>query len=109
MNIKRISWVLAAAFAVLISGTVQVAWAAMDAYMVIKGEKQGMIGSQSSGAGAGKIEISDFSFGTDAPASTATEKLRLRRGMRRADRPRASVCMAQSPSSRKLTRPRPFS
>ncbi|HUK31543.1 MAG TPA: hypothetical protein VLV89_10550, partial [Candidatus Acidoferrum sp.] len=72
MNVKRVSWVLAAALAVFVAGTVQVAWAAVDAYMVIKGEKQGMIGSQSSGAGAGKISISDFRYAAAPPQDKAT-------------------------------------
>jgi type VI secretion system secreted protein Hcp len=72
MNVKRISWVLAAALAVLIAGTVQVAYAAVDAFLVIKGEKQGMIGSATSGAGAGKISISDFSYSAAAPQDKAT-------------------------------------
>jgi type VI secretion system secreted protein Hcp len=72
MNVKRISGVLAAALAVLIAGTAQVAWAAIDAYMVIKGEKQGAIGSATTGAGAGKVSISDFSYSAAAPQDKAT-------------------------------------
>jgi type VI secretion system secreted protein Hcp len=72
MNVKRISWVLAAALAVFVAGTAQVAWAAVDAFLVIKGEKQGQIGSATSGAGAGKVTISDFKYTAAPPQDKAT-------------------------------------
>jgi type VI secretion system secreted protein Hcp len=66
MNAKRILWVFAAALVVCLVAASQ-AFAAFDAYMTIKGTKQGQFKAETTGAGAGKISISDFSYMASAP------------------------------------------
>lgn len=71
MNAKRISWGLAAALVICLVGASQT-FAAFDAYMTIKGTKQGQLKGETTGAGAGKISVSDFSYKASAPMDKNT-------------------------------------
>ncbi len=63
MSMKRISLVLAGALVICIAGAAQLSSAAVDAYMVIKGAKQGQLKGEGPTASANKIHVEDFNFG----------------------------------------------
>jgi type VI secretion system Hcp family effector len=62
MNVKRISWVLAGALVICLAVASQLSSASVNAYLIIEGSKQGKFKGAATGAGAGKIAISDFSY-----------------------------------------------
>lgn len=71
MNAKKFSWVLAVALVISLASAAQV-YAAADAFLTIVGTKQGAIKGETTGAGAGKISISDFSYSATAPMDKNT-------------------------------------
>ncbi|MFZ0820774.1 MAG: type VI secretion system tube protein Hcp [Candidatus Acidiferrales bacterium] len=71
MNVKRISWVFVVALVICLAGASQI-YAAVDAFLTIEGTKQGKFKGEATGAGAGKISISDFSYMASAPADKNT-------------------------------------
>ncbi|HEV3219152.1 MAG TPA: type VI secretion system tube protein TssD [Candidatus Acidoferrales bacterium] len=78
MSLKKMSWILAAALVICVAGASQI-YAAVDAFLTIEGTKQGAFRGAASGAGSGKITISDFSYVANAPADKATGQLVGRR------------------------------
>ncbi len=72
MNVKRISWVLAGALVICLAAASQLSSASVNAYLIIEGTKQGKFKGAATGAGAGKISISDFSYSAASPRDQAT-------------------------------------
>jgi type VI secretion system secreted protein Hcp len=67
MNVKRISLLLAGALVICLAVASQLSSAAVDAYLVIKGSKQGQFKGEGTSASGGKIHVEDFNFGVIAP------------------------------------------